>query len=264
MALLDVEGVSVNFGGLRALDDVDLDVGAGSVTGLIGPNGAGKTTLFNVVCGFQGTSSGCVRLEGRDMAGVRPHQRTRLGVARTFQRLEVFGSLSVRENVLVAAEVHRTWDKSGESPDKVADALLDRIALRRVAKRRVDAMPTGMARLVELARALASKPKLLLLDEPSSGLDEHESEELATLLPELAADGLGVLLVEHDVELVMKVCSRIHVLDFGRILAVGSPREIQANKTVQAAYLGGGVDLDETGHVSTNGKARPKSGSSKR
>jgi branched-chain amino acid transport system ATP-binding protein len=261
MALLDVEGVTVNFGGLRALDAVDLDVEAGSVTGLIGPNGAGKTTLFNVIGGFQSIGIGCVRLEGRDMAGVRPHQLTRLGVARTFQRLEVFGSLSVRENVLVAAEVHRTWDKTGDPPDKVADALIDRIGLRRVAKRRVDAMPTGMARLVELARALASKPKLLLLDEPSSGLDEQESEELATLLPELAADGLGVLLVEHDVELVMKVCTRIHVLDFGRILAVGSPREIQANKTVQAAYLGGGVDLDQ---VASNGKAQPKSGSSRR
>ena len=261
MTLLDVEDVTVTFGGLRALDAVGLDVAAGSVTGLIGPNGAGKTTLFNVICGFQATSGGCVRLDGRDLAGVRPHQRTRLGVARTFQRLEVFGSLSVRENVLVAAEVRRRWDKTGDPPDRVADELIDRIGLRKVAKRRVDSMPTGMARLVELARALASKPTLLLLDEPSSGLDERESDELATLLPELAADGLGVLLVEHDVELVMKVCTRIHVLDFGRILAVGSPREIQANKTVQAAYLSGGVDLDE---VASNGKARPKSGSSRR
>ncbi|MBV9664150.1 MAG: ABC transporter ATP-binding protein [Actinobacteria bacterium] len=268
MALLDVEGVTVNFGGLRALDDVDLDVAAGSVTGLIGPNGAGKTTMFNVICGFQTTSTGCVRLEGRDMAGVRPHQRTRLGVARTFQRLEVFGSLSVRENVLVAAEVHRQWDKTGDPPQEVADALIDRIGLRAVAKRRVDAMPTGIARLVELARALASQPKVLLLDEPSSGLDEHESDEFAALLPELAAEGLGILLVEHDVELVMKVCARIHVLDFGSILAVGTPAEIQRNKTVQAAYLGGGVDLDEvaahSGNGNGKGKTRPKQRTSRR
>ena len=257
MALLDVEEVSVNFGGLQALSAIDLDVAAGSVTGLIGPNGAGKTTLFNVICGLQSTNGGSVKLDGQDIGGVRPHQRARLGIARTFQRLEVFGSLSVRENVLVAAEVHRKWDKSGDPPDRVTDQLLDRIGLRRVARQRVDAMPTGLARLVELGRALASNPRLLLLDEPSSGLDEQESDELARLLPELAADGLGILLVEHDVELVMKVCNRIHVLDFGRILAVGTPAEIQANRTVQAAYLGGGVDLDETGHAG-NGTRRRK------
>jgi len=240
-------------------------VAAGSVTGLIGPNGAGKTTLFNVICGLQSVSRGCVKLDGQDIGGVRPHQRARLGIARTFQRLEVFGSLSVRENVLVAAEVHRKWDRQGPPPDQVADQLLDRVGLRKVARKRVDALPTGLARLVELGRALASDPRLLLLDEPSSGLDSQESDELARLLPELAADGLGILLVEHDVELVMKVCTRIHVLDFGRILAVGTPAEIQANRTVQAAYLGGGIDLDETGHTS-NGtrRRRPRSAPSRR
>jgi branched-chain amino acid transport system ATP-binding protein len=238
MGLLDVTSVSVSFGGLKALIDVSLDVAAGQVTGLIGPNGAGKTTLFNAVCGLQVPDGGRIELDGRDITELKPYQRARLGLGRTFQRLEVFGSLSVYDNVLVAADLHRS--RNGNTVDARATAaeILQLVGLRAVARTRADQLPTGQARLLELGRALAAGPRLLLLDEPSSGLDETETDELATLLDALAGRGLGVLLVEHDVELVMRVCHRIHVLDFGSILAVGTPAEIRRNKLVQQAYLG--------------------------
>ena len=159
-------------------------------------------------------------------------------MARTFQRLEVFGSLTARENVLVAAEIRAGWSKEKTDPGAVADELLERVGITNVANDRVDAMPTGLARLVELARALAARPRVLLLDEPGSGLDETESDAFADLLLELAGEGLGVLIVEHDVELVMRVCAQIFVLDFGEIIADGTPKQIQSNSRVQAAYLG--------------------------
>ena len=238
MSLLSVEEVSVRFGGVMALQDVDLTADPGRVTGLIGPNGAGKTTLFNVITGLQDPTAGKVLIEGEDVSGLKAHQRARLGLARTFQRLEVFGSLSARENVLVAAEIRASWSKDKEDPHRVADELLERVGISHVAHDRVDAMPTGLARLVELARALAARPRVLLLDEPGSGLDDTESRAFADLLLELAGEGLGVLIVEHDVELVMRVCKQLYVLDFGAIIASGTPREIQANPVVQAAYLG--------------------------
>jgi branched-chain amino acid transport system ATP-binding protein len=239
MALLEVLSVSVSFGGLKALIDVSLDVEAGQVTGLIGPNGAGKTTLFNAVCGLQVPDRGRIELDGRNITALKPYQRARLGLGRTFQRLEVFGSLSVYDNVLVAADAQR--GRNGNTTDARAAAaeILELVGLRSVARTRADQLPTGQARLVELARALATGPHLLLLDEPSSGLDETETDELAKLLDAVTARGVGVLLVEHDVELVMRVCKRIHVLDFGSILAVGTPTQIQNNADVQHAYLGG-------------------------
>lgn len=238
MPVLEVMGVDVRFGGIHAVQGVDLDADAGHITGLIGPNGAGKTTTFNVICGLQPPTAGKVRLDGRDVTHLKAHERARLGVARTFQRLEVFGSLTARENVLVAAEVRRAWARDRVDPRRVTEEILDRVGIRHVADERVDAMPTGMARLVELGRALATRPKLLLLDEIGSGLDHHETVALGRLLVDLAGDGLAVLLVEHDVELVMRVCRRIHVLDFGKIIAVGTPAEIRASPIVQAAYLG--------------------------
>jgi branched-chain amino acid transport system ATP-binding protein len=239
VALLDVRGATVRFGGVTALDAVDLDVDAGRVIGLIGPNGAGKTTLFNVVCGLQPPTAGTVVLDGRDITGLKPYQRARAGIGRTFQRIEVFGSLTVYENIRLGAEILHDWSGSGDDPDDVAAVVVDRLRLWHVADERADALPTGQARLVELGRALAAQPRLVLLDEPSSGLSEDESDELGRLLRELAAGGLAVLLVEHDVDLVMDVCARIHVLDFGRILDVGSPDEIRASSAVRAAYLGG-------------------------
>lgn len=236
MSLLEVTGVTVRFGGNLALDEVGLRVEAGTVTGLIGPNGAGKTTTFNVITGLQPVDAGRVVLDGTDITGLRPFRRARAGIARTFQRLESFGSMTVRENVLVAAELRR--DRNGATPEALTGALLERLGLGDVAEERADGLPTGRARLVEIARALATRPKLLLLDEPASGLSDAEGDELATLLTELAAGGLGILLVEHDVPLVMRVCEQIYVLDFGSVLASGTAEEVQADVQVQEAYLG--------------------------
>jgi branched-chain amino acid transport system ATP-binding protein len=239
MALLDVRQVSVSFGGLQALSEVSIDVQVGHVTGLIGPNGAGKTTLFNVVTGLLGPNTGQVELDGRDITRRKPHQRARLGIGRTFQRLETFGSLTARENVLVAAEMRRGWSHDRKrSPGVIADEILARVGLLDVAEDRVDRLPTGTARLVELGRALATQPRVLLLDEPSAGLNESETATLGELLREVAGSGLGVLLVEHDMSFVMGTCERIHVLDFGRIISVGTPTEVQGDDTVRAAYLG--------------------------
>ena len=238
MGLLEIEEVSVQFGGLLAVDDASLSVPEGCVTGLIGPNGAGKTTLFNVITGLQTPSRGRVMLDGDEVTRRRPYRRARLGIARTFQRLEAFGSLTARENVLVALEMRRRWASARYDCGKVADEILDRVGIAHVADTRVEALPTGSARLVELARSLATEPKVLLLDEPSSGLDEQETDALGLLLHELTAGGLAVLLVEHDMPLVMEACSYISVLDFGRVIARGTPSEIQADPSVQRAYLG--------------------------
>jgi branched-chain amino acid transport system ATP-binding protein len=236
--VLEVREVSVRFGGIRALSDVNISAQAGQITGLIGPNGAGKTTLFNVITGLQTPTHGNVLVDGRDISRLSPYRRARLGLGRTFQRLEVFGSLSAYENILAAAEFHHGWSDDPTPPRKMADEVLDRVGLRAVADERVDAMPTGLARLVELGRSLATRPRVLLLDEVGSGLDHTETESLGDLMIDLARDGIAVLLVEHDVELVMRVCDRIHVLDFGKVIAVGTPAEVQADPAVQAAYLG--------------------------
>jgi branched-chain amino acid transport system ATP-binding protein len=239
MALLDVHEVSIRFGGLQALNGVSLDVQEGHVTGLIGPNGAGKTTLFNIVTGLLAPNGGRVVLGGRDITRRKPHQRSRLGIGRTFQRLETFGSLTARENVLVAAEMRQGWSRDrSRSPSALTDEILERVGLQAVAEERVDRLPTGTARLVELGRALATQPRVLLLDEPSAGLNESETSTLGALLREVAGSGLGVLLVEHDMQFVMGTCAQIHVLDFGRIISVGTPKDVQADETVRSAYLG--------------------------
>ncbi len=247
MPVLRVEDIDVSFGGVHALHALSLDVEAGTVTGLIGPNGAGKTTLFNVITGLQKPTHGCVLMGGNDVTSKRPHARARMGIARTFQRLEVFGSLTARENVLVAAEIHRGWGGKGVDPSTVADRLLDRVGLTAVAASQADTLPTGMARLIELGRALATEPRLLLLDEPSSGLNHSETTTLGELLLDLARDGMAILLVEHDVDLVMRVSKHVYVLDFGEMIASGSPGEVQANPAVQLAYLGADAGAEGNG-----------------
>ena len=235
--VLSTEKVSVRFGGLQALSSVSVSATLGTVTGLIGPNGAGKTTLFNVITGHQTPNGGRVFLNDADVTRFGVHKRARMGISRTFQKLEAFNSLSARENVLVAAEMGPRRLRS--KADSLTDEILERVGLGDVAGITVGTLPTGIARLVELARALAVQPRVLLLDEASSGLTEDETVAVGSLLHDLVADQkLAVLLVEHDMSFVMSVCSYIHVLDFGEIIAVGTPQEVQANEQVRAAYLG--------------------------
>ncbi len=253
MSALEIRGVTVRFGGHQALSEVSLDVDAGQIVGLIGPNGAGKTTLFNAVCGVVTPNAGSVRLGGRDISRLATHRRARLGLGRTFQRLEVFSSLSVADNVRVGVEIRRTWEMRGSTsrqflagdaklPQQAeVDLILDRLGLSGLADVPVGSLPTGQARLVELGRALAARPSVLLLDEPASGLDEAETRDFGALLTELAAAGLGILLVEHDVGLVMEVCEHIYVLDFGSVIASGDPETVRSNEAVLAAYLGVGT-----------------------
>jgi branched-chain amino acid transport system ATP-binding protein len=234
---LAVDQVSVHFGGVAALSGVSLCAEAGVVTGLIGPNGAGKTTLFNVITGLQRPNGGSVSLEGVDVTRTRPYRRARLGMARTFQRLELFSTLSAADNVRVGLEA------SGRStrPSAALD-LLERVGVAEEAAAPVSSLPTGSARLVELARALSTEPKVLLLDEPFSGLDEHESAVLGRLLTSLGAEGRAILLVEHDTDLVLQICSTVHVLDFGQVIASGPPDDIRRDAAVQEAYLGHAKD----------------------
>jgi branched-chain amino acid transport system ATP-binding protein len=238
MANLSVNSVTVRFSGNIAVNDVDLTAESGCITGLIGPNGAGKTTLFNVITGLLEPTAGRVTLDGQDLTKLSPYKRARKGLARTFQRLELFSMLTARENIRVAADIHKGWAHTSKSPDTIADSIVERIGLTEVAHIRVDSLPTGQGRLVELGRALATNPRVLLLDEPAAGQDDSETDRFATLLRELAAEGMAVLLVEHDVSLVMEVCEMIHVLDFGEIIAAGPPEEIRVNDAVLAAYLG--------------------------
>jgi branched-chain amino acid transport system ATP-binding protein len=238
MAVLEAQHLVVRFGEHAAVHDVSLSVEAGTIVGLIGPNGAGKTTTFNAIAGVQ-RCRGTVRLDGVDVSKAPPHRRAHLGMNRTFQRLEVFGSMTAFDNIRTAAEIASLNRRKGvRGAVAVADRVVELLALGPVANRRADALPTGQARLVELGRALATDPKIVLLDEPASGLDDVETQRLAAVLEELVAEGLAVLLVEHDMDLVMQLCSTINVLDFGEIIACGTPEEVRADEQVRAAYLG--------------------------
>ena len=246
MPLLEVRNATVQFGGVTAVDDASFVAERGEITGLIGPNGAGKTTTFNVITGLQRPTKGDVFFEGRKVTGSPVHRRAKRGMARTFQRLEAFGSLSVRDNVKAAIDIHRgprAWFTRSHAE---VDGLLERVGIGAYADERADSIPTGVARLLELARCLASDPKLLLLDEPSSGLDESETDDFGDLLKELAGERRGIVMVEHDMDLVMAVCDVIHVLDFGRVIASGAPAEVRNDPAVQKAYLGYSDDEPET------------------
>jgi branched-chain amino acid transport system ATP-binding protein len=238
MALLECRDISISFGGVRALNDVNIVANEGTVTGLIGPNGAGKTTMFNCITGLLEPNSGSLQLDGREIRNLKPFKRARLGIARTFQRLELFTSLSVRDNIRVAGEIRNRWHKGRIDVAAETQRVLDTLRIDHLADQLVSEIPTGMARRVEMGRALMTHPRILLLDEPASGQDEHETVEFGELLLELAAAGTGILLVEHDVSLVMRVCSYIQVLDFGRIIATGTPEEIRNSPEVISAYLG--------------------------
>jgi branched-chain amino acid transport system ATP-binding protein len=257
---LQVHDISVRFGGLQALSSVGLEVAAGEIHGLIGPNGAGKTTLFNVITGLQRPTQGRVHLGAHDVTGAKPHVRSRLGLGRTFQRLELFGTLSARENVQMAAEVQSRKLSNGRDPAAEAEYQLERAGILHVADEPTDSLPTGLARLVEMARALAASPSVLLLDEPSSGLDADETAALGQVLVQLASEGMGVLLVEHDMTLVMAICARVDVLDNGQIIARGDPATVRADVRVQEAYLGAESDATESPAPRVAAATAPASG----
>jgi branched-chain amino acid transport system ATP-binding protein len=238
LADLVTENITVRFGGIQALNEVDVSVRAGSVHGLIGPNGAGKTTLFNVINGLQPPTRGRVRFDGVDVTRSSPHLRARKGMARTFQRLELFDTLTARENVQMAAETQRRRLPPGVSPHDITERLLAQVGITDIADEPTDSLPTGLARLVELARAMATSPSVLLLDEPSAGLNQDETTALGKILVGLASEGMAVLLVEHDMSLVMSICDEVTVLHYGEIITTGVPAAVQADPAVQAAYLG--------------------------
>jgi branched-chain amino acid transport system ATP-binding protein len=235
---IEVSGATVQFGGVRAVDDVTLQHETGGVLGLIGPNGAGKTTLLNALSGITRLRAGRIRLQGTDITRYAPQQLSRLGVARTFQNLEVFGSLSVLDNVLVPRWVRH---RSGRAAERSAGLdVLERVGIAEYADRLAGTLAYGLQRRVELARALAAEPKLLLLDEPLAGLSRVEGNQAVRLFADLAADDITVVLVEHDVSSVLAVSQRIVVLDHGSVLAVGTPDEVVADPAVRRAYLGDG------------------------
>ncbi|WP_301845071.1 ABC transporter ATP-binding protein [Rhodococcus pyridinivorans] len=236
--ILETRGITVRFGGHVAVKDVSLGIEPGTVTGLIGPNGAGKTTLFNTITGLQRPTVGKVFLDGRDITSLPPYKRARMGMARTFQRLELFVSLSVRDNLRVAGDIHNANGRNKIDLEEEVDRLLELTGLADIASTDVSDVPTGRARVVEVARALMTSPRVLLLDEPASGQTEQETEAFAALLRDLADSGLAICLVEHDIPLVMKICSRIHVLDYGAVLASGVPDEIKNDPAVINAYIG--------------------------
>ena len=248
--MLRIDGITKIFGGLTALQDVSLAIAAGEITGIIGPNGAGKTTLFNVVTGIYAPSSGKVFYEGKDITGLPPEKLARLSMVRTFQGIELFGQMTVLENVMVGLH---TKSQSGiiASVFKLPGHLREERRIRERAAFWLDYagitdlahitaanLPFGKGRLLEIARAMAIEPHIILMDEPAAGLNSRETSDLAVLIKKIKDSGVTVALVEHDMELVMEICDRIIVLNLGHKLAEGTPREIQENEKVITAYLG--------------------------
>lgn len=246
---LVVDNVTVEFGGLIALHDVSLNVGAGEIVGVIGPNGAGKTTLFNVICGFVRPTRGSLVFAGRPLRNQQPHHLAKLGIARTMQAVGMCAGLNLVENVMIGAQSRAradfasallgTWRSSREESRLRARALdlLEQFDIARYATAYPGALPYGVQKRASLARALIAEPKLLLLDEPASGQSADDIEELSRLLRTLRSE-MGVLLVEHYMDLVMSVCDRIVVLNFGEVIAAGTPDEVRGNPAVTTAYLG--------------------------
>lgn len=246
--LLQVRGLGVSYGGLRAVDDVDLDLEQPSVRGLIGPNGAGKTTTIDALCGYVPGAGGAITLNGRRVDDLPAHRRARAGLVRTFQAVELFDDLTVAENLLVATAAPQWWSpvvdavaprRAQRAAADAVDTALEHCGITELRECRPTTLSHGQRRLVGVARALASGPRVVLLDEPAAGLDPAETETFGALVRALPSHGIGVILVDHDMSLVLDVCDRITVLDFGRVIAEGTPDEITGDPAVVAAYLGG-------------------------
>ena len=255
--ILELRDLTMQFGGVVAIDNVALTVFPGEIRGLIGPNGAGKTTVFNVITGVYQPTAGDVRFEGTRINGMRRYRITRLGIARTFQNIRLFPEMTALDNVMVGADAHSRTSVPGaltrlpftrrEESESLglARRWLEFMGLAPRADWPARSLPYGDQRRLEIARALATKPKLLLLDEPAAGFNPAEKQELASLIRRIRDEGYTVLLIEHDMSLVMSVCDRINVLDFGKHIAEGTPEEVRNDERVIAAYLGT-ADAEET------------------